>query len=249
MFFASALVGTNLYAQENCSKDVLSAIEKYLTTKKHLGVGNVVSTACKPWPHDNSTILSATAFQASPENEVLLSIAMLDRRSNSVIAENTRTVSQDAAVHFGEGSLKLDTAPYHLAKGVTAFGVRFTSDAPGPSCADGAWSEELNLYVRQGTGLRFVLQGLAMERQQALEGCFGPAASKLIFERASLSLSISKTSTNGLADLVVTAKISEDGDLIPGTSKSSVEHYTLRFDGHEYREPRPSPWWLTIFRP
>lgn len=238
------------YAYENCSDDVAAVVAKNTGIRKEKAESGVaVSAACKTWPHDPKTILSAFAFDEGNEYEKVLVVAIVDSKSKRVISSYKRVVVEDSALHFGQFSLGIDTAPYHLSKDVRAFGIRFSSDARGAGCAGGVWSDELTLFVPVGAALRPVLQGLAMTRSEARKGCFGGATPELVYDEAKLSLSLAKTSSNGFADLIATARINEDGDGTPGETRQRVERYVLRYDGKEYKESKDVPWWLSFFRP
>lgn len=126
--------------------------------------GAAIAAACKVWPHDRRTLLSAVVFDTGNAEQKTLAVAMVDAGSGRVERSYETEVVVDSAVDFGERSLSIDTAPYELARGVRAFGLRFTSAAGGPGCADGISRDELTLFVPDGTTLRPVLQGLAMTR-------------------------------------------------------------------------------------
>ncbi len=210
--------------------------------------GAVVSAACTVWPHDERIILAALAFDEGTEDEKTLVVGMVERRSYRVISRYERTIGEDSAVRFGESSLAIDVGRYHVASGVRAFGVRFTSAARGPSCAEGAWENELTLFVPAGTTLRPVLQGLAMTRRIARDGCFGGGSSApIIHDEATLFLSLAPNRSNGFNDLVARAEIVRRRGW--RVQERRTERHTLRFDGTEYRESVSVPWWLTIFRP
>jgi len=237
------------HAYDACPNNVTAVVAKSAGIKKEKTEENVAVTAvCKTWPHDRKTILSTFAFDEGVEDEKVFVVAMVDSGSQEVISIYKRVVAEDAAVHFGQFSLSIDTAPCQLAREVRAFGIRFNSDAIGASCAEGIWGDELTLYVPDGKDLRPVLQGLAMTRLVAREGCFGGASPDVAYDKARLSLGLAKTSSNGFADLVVTARINQEGDSELEKKRQRVERYILRYDGKEYMGSNDIPWWLTFFR-
>jgi hypothetical protein len=237
-----------VHAAESCQAAVATAVAKSagIKRKKSTQEDFVVAAACKLWPYDNKTLLSAIAFSTDNVDEKVLVVAMSDAKSGRVINWHKTEVSEDAAVHVGEGSLSIDTAPYQLAKGVRAFGVRFTSDAPGASCAEGVWSDELSLFIPTPESLEPVLQGLAMTRKEARKGCFGDVP-ELVYDDAKLSLGLAKTNSHGFADLIVTARVRREGEAVGSSGKATIEQYTLRYDGNEYQGTDMVPWWLTFF--
>lgn len=207
--------------------------------------GEVVSAACKPWPHDRKLLLSAHAFDTGADEDKTLVVAVVDAAARRVVSSYRVTVGEDAAVHFGERSLAIDAAPYQLAPNVRAFGVRFASDARGASYPDGIWSDELSLFVAEGVALRPVLRGVPMSRSEARKGMFCGAAEELVYDQASLTLGMATAASHGYADLVVAARvIRHEGDA-QGAAKT--ERYTLRYDGREYRAGKHQPWWLLFF--
>jgi hypothetical protein len=244
--FALAL---NTQPSQRCPDAVTAAVARETGIRiGSPGRGAVVSAACTVWPHDERIILSAFAFDQGAEDEKTLVVALVERRSHRVISSYRRRVGEDAAVQFGERSLAIDVGRYQLARGVRAFGVRFTSAARGPSCPQGAWEEELTLFVPAGATLRPVLQGLPMTRWLARTGCFGGSSTgPIVHDEARLYLILAPGSSNGFRDLVVQAKIVRRTG--SGAEESRTERHTLRYDGSEYREGRNVPWWLTLFRP
>jgi hypothetical protein len=233
-------------AADTCPATVAATVAQSAGIRKKGNEGVVVASACKLWPYDGTTLLSAIAFGTDSDDMKKLVVAMLDARSGRVVASHERDVGEDASVQFGENSLGIDTAPYQLAKDVRAFGVRFMSTAHGASCADFAWEDELTLFVRRADALQPVLRGAAMSHWQAVKGCLGQWKG-LVSDEAKLSLSLAKTASHGFADLTVTARIkreSADGDAI---GKPRTEQTTLRYDGSEYRGGKTTPWWLSFF--
>jgi hypothetical protein len=208
--------------------------------------GQVVAAACKLWPYDGKTLLSAIVFSTRDEEVKKLVVAMLDARSGRIVGSYAREVGEDASVQFGENSLGIDTAPYQLAKDVRAFGVRFRSAARGASCADGAWEDELTLFVRTAASLRPVLRGLPMSHWKAVKGCLGQSEG-LVFDEARLSLGLARTSSHGFADLTVTARITRESAADDAVGKPKTEQTTLRYDGNAYQGGNNPPWWLSFF--
>lgn len=212
----------------------------------------VVAATCKRWPHDDQILLAAYAFATGDDESKVLVVSTVDADTLRVKSHHKVLVGEDAAVAVGETSLALDTAPYRLAPDVRAFGLRFTSAARGASCADGSWHDELTLFVVQGAKLKPVLQGLAMKRAEAQQGCFGSGNSgTLVYDDATLSLGMAKQATHGYADLVASARIvrhhwgahADEEQLGP----VRTERQTLRFDGEQYRPVQEAPWWLLQF--
>lgn len=241
---------TGLLAQAanavECGAGLAAVVAKNSAISEEGGKGNeLVAAACKPWPHDRNLLLAAYAFGTDVEDSKVLVVATVDAVTGRVASSYTTLVGEDAAVHFGENSLAIDAAPYQLAANVRAFGVRFNSDARGASCPDGAWSDELTLFVADGKSLRPVLRGLPMSRLEARKGMLCSASPDVIYDEAKLAVGIAGAATRGYADLQVSARIvRHQGD---GQGAPKTERYTLHYDGKEYRAAKGLPWWLSFF--
>jgi hypothetical protein len=112
------------HAAESCQAAVATAVAKSagIKRKKSAQEDSVVAAACKLWPYDNKTLLSAIAFGTDNVDEKVLVVAMLDAGSGRVVNWYKTAVREDAAVHVGEGSFSIDTAPYQL--------IRFRGGSP-----------------------------------------------------------------------------------------------------------------------
>lgn len=156
-------------------------------------------------------------------------------------------IVEDAVTEYGSGSLSIDTARYQLSGGVRAFGVRFNSTGGVPSCADAAGRDELTLFVPAGKNLIPVLT-LDMTVVQALKGCLGAATGEDIWEMARLTINVENSSSHGLANLKLIAKIEPDTNMDKPPRdikmKKRVESYVLHYDGKAYSFPDGAHWWL-----
>ena len=229
-----------VHAADSCPGTVVAAVAQSADIRKKGNEGEVVAAACKLWPYDGKTMLSAIVFRTNDEEVKTLVVAMLEARSGRVVASYESSVTEDSAVRFGEDSLGIDTAPYQLAQDARAFGVRFRSAAHGPSWADAGWEDELTLFVRTGDALQPVLRGLAMSSWHDVEDRRGDADRRI--DRAVLTLGLARTSSHGFADLTVTARITRAG----GTGKPKTEQTTLRYDGNAYQGAKSRPWWMFL---
>jgi hypothetical protein len=201
--------------------------------------GTVVASACKAMPDEPATTIVTVAFdlhrgeppdQDGTKEQV---VALLDRRSNRVVAGIRSTIEEDATTEVGENSYSIDTARYRLTPAIRAFGVVFDSDARGSSCGDADAGSELTLYTREGSVLRAVM-GTNLHGSVGTIACgHGPAS----FEEAEMSVSVEKTRTNGFADLAIIANVTEtirddQDDYHDGTVRSA--RTVLHYDGKSY---------------
>ena len=88
-----------------------------------------------------------------------------------------------------------------------------------------------------------------MYRQQASEGCLSARSGNAFWEGAQISLSISKTKTNGFFDLIVAAKLESGSEGYTEAeyakkARNRVERKKMQFDGVNYRRPQDAPWWM-----
>lgn len=172
----------------------------------------LVAQACRVWPYDDSLALAAVAYPlpaSDDDGRVLrLVIALLGARDADILAVHETDLGEDAVFALDEGGLRLDTARYDLAQGVRAFGVGVRSSAPGPSCPDGRFNDELTLYVREGETLRPVFTSY-MDFWTRLEGepCGWAQDQRLVTEEAALTIAVEPSVHNGFADLRITANV------------------------------------------
>jgi hypothetical protein len=198
---------------------------------------------CKIWPADPSkTIVALAYFQAgsyfsSPpdEGEGLydLDILIVSTASGDIL----QRLFQKGALASDAIALKkitIDTERYVLAPNKLAFGVRVMRGNPHVDF------ETLNLYMTRNNDLKSVLAGLItyslFGEPQGPGGCSRSSETKRTF-------SVAKTSSQGLANLVVQEKkIEEEQTAVDDTCEidetKSSQRYVLRFDGTKYLLPK-----------
>ncbi|WP_235974341.1 hypothetical protein [Luteimonas deserti] len=202
----------------------------------------IVAQACRVWPYDESLALAAVAYAppgqtAIGERALRLVIAMLDAQSSDVLAVHEREIGEDAAFALLEGGVLLDTARYDLAQGTRAFGVVLRSSAPGPSCPDGRFNDELTLYVREGRALRPVFAShMDFWTRVRGEPCSWARGQHLVTEEAAFTIGVERGRRHGFADLRVTADVARiettdgDEDRLVRRRASRI----VRYDGTRY---------------
>lgn len=232
-------LSTQVQAEQNaCPAKLFNTIGRALKIENLQGDNQViVAQACKPWPYDKNSLLTAFAFNEGVEGEKTYIVAIVDAKTLQPRASYKSTILEDAATEATEGSLKLDTAKYQISPVVRAFGVRFSSGARGASCADGSYWDELTLFTRQEEKLVPIFKQ-NMQSQEASSGCIGSATGHDAWEYTKKTISIAPSSTNGLADLQITATsiIEGDEEAIPKNAnrKARVERHLLKFNGKAY---------------
>ncbi|MDR7192485.1 hypothetical protein [Luteimonas terrae] len=228
-------------AKDACPLQTLYA----LTQASLLPAGDdvpLVAEACKVWPYDDSLALAAVAYPlpASDENERVLRlvIAVLGAQEANILAVHETDLAEDAVFALAENGLLLDTARYDLATGVRAFGVMLRSSAPGPSCPDGRFNDELTLYVREGRALRPVFTS-HMDFWARVEGepCSWSQGKRLVTEEAAFTIGVEQSAHNGFADLRVTADVARIESAATSEDETTVRRRAsrvVRYDGSRY---------------
>ncbi|NMF88270.1 hypothetical protein [Aromatoleum petrolei] len=234
--------------EDECATGVFEILRRDIPISKlslRSDGSNVVADACKTWPYKPNLVLVAVAYDEGVEYEKSLIVAVIDKKTKRVGSSSKRAIYEDATTEVGERSLRLDTAKYQLANDVRAFGVRFNSAARGASCGEAYWNDELTLLVPEGKDLR-PLASLNLYQQRWLEGC--PAAtSSALWEDATLTVGMANARTNGLFDLVITARITVNSmGAATGNLKDRIEQHSLHYDGRSYQKGKPVPWWPAI---
>lgn len=238
LFIALFFIGkaSGLTNDQECAEDIFDISARYLKLKDFSYKdknGIIIAASCKASPTNPNLILSVFAYDSAIEDEKNLLVAIIDEKRGLIISSYKSVMIQDQTTRFSEASFKLDTSRYQLSDKLRAFGVRFNSQAI-PSCdEEGGGNDNLTLYVKEGQKLRAVFD-LYMNRYRVIEGSRCNPNSELFMEEAYLTVAVQRSSMNGFADLLITAKIDSE----------RVEHHLLRYDGKRYQTEPKKPWWL-----
>ncbi|MDH0177775.1 hypothetical protein ACK31Z_14205 [Aeromonas dhakensis] len=227
--------GTWADGEQVCSSEQLAAIKASLPSGTELTAG-----ACKTLPNQPEVTLTSYIFPDSADHhdEMSLptSIWRVELISQGKVQQRfEETIEEDASIRIGSASIWLDTAPYLLAKGERAFGVRLDIGY-GPSCADGFSSRFLHLFRLHNGTLQRVMNGAPMLHTYIRKGV--PCSpGKIDLERGISYIQVLPGMSNGLHDLRVVTKAKTETIEQDGTSQTSSQRTlstTLRFNGHEY---------------
>lgn len=200
--------------------------------------GLIAADACKAMPDAPGTVIAAVAFDVNHDGpgvqngEKVQIVALVE--SGKVVAANRSTIQEDALTQIGR--YRIDTAPYRLAPDVRAFGVEFSSDANGSNYADARFEHELTLWIREGDRLRAVF-GTNLDGWIHLDDKFFAADNTgARTESAHMTIAVEKTSSHGLADLAVTAHVTQTVATEDGTSDTGkrTARTVLKYDGQSY---------------
>jgi hypothetical protein len=196
----------------------------------------LVASACKADPAQPGNTYVALAYdEGEPDTKTLvLAITGGDR----VLANYRGEITEDATLALQSDSLRIDTAPYRLAKGVRAFGLDL-SGWQSPNCGDGGTGPTRSLYIREGKYIRPVLTHMYLSSWRYIAQGQGrcnpmaPADAPTIVEETTYSLSVLPGVTHGFHDLRVTARSSRDD----GKPSEAGGNSTLKYTGKQYPEP------------
>lgn len=257
-----AFVNVSAYADDGgCDGRIVDSVGKHFHIQHFDSSpddGVIVAAACKIWPYKDDLVIAVFAYRlpsdgknsgdkANAEGEKELLIATVDKNTRDIVSSYQTTIMEDAMTQVGWGAFTIDTAGYQLSKDVRAFGIVFFSSAVGPSCADNSFYNELTLFVPEGKALRPIFRQFK-NVQHALSGCIGSATGKDAWENAALSIAVTKTTSNGYADLKLTAAIEPGTNIEPPPAdmklKKRKENTLLHFDGNTYTQGADAPWWL-----
>jgi hypothetical protein len=231
-------------AQAACDTGLAERLHAKLHPKQALDHDLAV---CEPWRGNpgRSIVVLPIPRPGSEEGarELDLDVLVVQQADNgnseraAVVSRlfQPRALTEDA-VRISE--IRVDTARYRLAPDVRAFGLRVMHR--NISRANPFSNETLTLYLPQGAKLNKVLDAFEMnfERGEWDTLCTGE------FESRRSLLSIAKTTSNGLADLVVrrtdwdSRNVVQDEDCVERQRPPSSSSLTLHYDGSHYR---PSP--------
>lgn len=221
-----------------CTSGTLERLEQHrLGTVEDRARMDVVASACKTWPFDESVLLAVATFgdpEGIPGERMLYGVtAMLSAADGEVLASHAEEIGEDAATAVGEHAYRLDTARYDLADGVRAFGVVFTSSAEGASCPDGGANEQLTLYVREGARLRPVLSTY-LDGWETIRGDICGSVDERVIDLFHTVLQIEPTRQHGWADITLSTRVEREVGSDAPYYRRTARH-TIRYNGTLYQ--------------
>ncbi|MET0856816.1 MAG: hypothetical protein ABWY27_08710 [Telluria sp.] len=181
------------------------------------GRGDLIELVCKDHPgRPGQTIVALFHDLKNKRGDDAVdkkgfAVAVIDAKRRLLHGLHRGTVEEEATIRVGSGTLSIDTARYHLAPGVRAFGVRMNIGY-SPRCAEGGENGYLTLFVEEGRQLRPVLSAFPMSSWQVKEGSevCGDSETGAEIENTSLTLALSASSAGGWRDLDVVARTTRD---------------------------------------
>ncbi|KGM39410.1 hypothetical protein JY96_03540 [Aquabacterium sp. NJ1] len=175
------------------------------------GYPRLIDLTCKPHPLHPNLALVALFHELREEPNADgntakgFVMAVVDIQRRRLIRLYRDKILEDAGTRISEFSLHLDTAPYNIAPGVRAFGVRMNIGY-SPRYAEGGESDYLTLFIEHGKTLRPIIQNMPMSSWRMVGDtahCFDDAETGCAIENKAVRLALASTSTHGWRDLEV----------------------------------------------
>lgn len=218
LLFTASAAEAATDVRQICSDETLKA----LSNQPGHNNQQALASACKSAPDDTQKMLSAIAYRGQTADAIDFNVVLLDKSSNQILSRFSEVMNQEGDFKVRPHGLKLDTARYVLAKGVRAFGVRDDFTVCG-SAADSCAGDSLSLYIVKATKITRVLNRLAMHYNT------NPDLTDKFYQ-SSLTLSVSRKTSNGLANLLA----KEIPVTIGKGFLRAARKYILQFDGTSY---------------
>lgn len=223
--------------EQICSLKQLAAIKTRLPSNTEL-----TSHACKTLPNQPEMTLISYIFPKTETEEhndemtLPTSVWRVELISHGQVKQQfEEIIEEDASIRIHSSSIWLDTAPYILAEGKRAFGVRLDI-GDGPSCADGFRSRFLHLFRQHNGTLQRVMNGAPMLHTYIRKGI--PCSHAPIdLEQGKSYIQVLPDMSNGLHDLKMVTKAKTETQNPDGSSRPISQRTlstTLHFNGYEY---------------
>ncbi|HSD37307.1 MAG TPA: hypothetical protein VLC92_07340 [Rhodocyclaceae bacterium] len=226
-----------------CSQSALTLLGKLVRVGRFVYPGDAITSngqnnvevaaaTCKAWASDKSKAIAVLAYDAGIEYEKRLLVALVDTSKLEIVSSYQGVIEEDASLTVGPDSFRIDTARYDLAPGVRAFGFD-TATSFNQGCVDGGFGPARTLFVQDGKTLRPILEGFYISSWRFIKG--GPSCAQgnreIVTEDVSFAIGITKSTTNGYANLRITSTSSySNGERL----KRKPLLYEPRYNGMNY---------------
>lgn len=164
-------------------------------------------------------------------------VMLIDTHNWRIVAKYKEFILQDATVDIEDDSIWLDTAPYIIAPGHRAFGVRLDI-ANSHNCGDAGQNIYLTLFSDKivQSELQPLIQKLPMSYWSMSEGVACGGSERAISENAKAILQVLPSVSHGLYDLKLLThgqeEVVKNGNFYKG--KATSYQTVLRFNGKQY---------------
>lgn len=244
---AAALISPAI-AESNgiCNEIINKKIGKKFNISNFSSVENggvIISSACKIWPKDNKTLISAYAYLNPGESsdgfpELNLLVTLSNNKSSQILAFHKDKAYQDSLMEISRSSLSIDTARYDLSPSVRAFGIRINSTYRVSMGHEGGLNNYLSLFIQEGYKLKPVLKELPTTYWTYANGypfTTGKETGDETIEETEITLAIGKSVRNGLRDLEINAEsFIEAGD--GRKTKRRTFSHNISYTGKVYEQ-------------
>ncbi|MDR1888315.1 MAG: hypothetical protein LBQ81_02870 [Zoogloeaceae bacterium] len=215
-----------------CNERIVNAAGKHFGLDDFSGQKHVVAAVCKPWPEEQKWMIAAFAYDAGIEYEKTLLLSIMEESGNRIIAAYRGLIQEDAADEVHGDSLRLDTGRYKLSESVRAFGIRARTFQDRCYYEAGG-DDKLTLFIREGNALRPVFSENMHYWKFDGPRCHmdpGKAIDDDNVKRTDvrITISVEPTSSNGFADLRLSAKRDDNRKPIGVIVKYNGENYDLK---------------------
>jgi len=174
---------------------------------------------------------------------------MINNSNGNIIGIYKDKIFEDAVTKVREGSLSIDTARYDIAKNIRAFGVLLRAEqfTGCGCCADGGTEGILTLFVLEGNTIKPILQDLTISQWKSIQCNESDRSVERIDKKASITISVEKSSTFGYYDLSIAATSWLEFDFHKTNSKRKILRHIIHYDGNRYSiggwNEAFSKWW------
>lgn len=160
-------------------------------------------------------------------------VVVFNTKTNKIVAKKALNIESDAIRFSG---FTIDTAPYNIAKGKRAFGIRMMYE--GSSRPNPYSSELISLFLLEKSQLNEILKNYEIEVHHGEwdTNCAGE------FNSEKKVLIIGTTQTGGYFDIIVNSKIGKETNYLDenedcqSKSESSTKKYKLVYKNKVYTE-------------
>jgi hypothetical protein len=227
--FALFLTLTSLSSFADNHQTCDDKLIQHLRTSLHIGDDVTIrAIACTNWGRDQ--ILAAVALDSHDnakvnQDDLDFYVAALDRRTFHLISSyKGGSIPDGGGEEVRSDSIRFEARPYKLAKNVTAFGVKITQQST-VRCGEGGSDGELLLFVPKEKNILLIFSDPLTTHYYRFVGGLPCTTDEYTTNETNVSVSIAKTKSNGLADLLITVARS------PSNKKT---FFHLQYNGKNY---------------
>jgi hypothetical protein len=232
LFLTVASIPSLAQDDQTCDEKVISHLRASLHIESDV---NIRANACIRW--GSGQLLAAVALESYfnakvNQDDLDFYVAVLDRRTFNLISSyKGGSIPDGGGEEVRSESIRFETQPYNLANGISAFGVKITQQST-VRCGEGGSDGQLLMFIPRGRSILPLFSDPLTTHYYQFVGGLPCATDAYATNETKLTVSVAKTKTKGLADLLIT---------VARTEKSEKSFFHLRFSGKNY-PIRDLPW-------